>query len=298
MKHRNYFPVYDHLFSKYRNQEIVFVEVGVLDGGSLFLWRDYFGPKARIIGIDLNPAAGKWKDFGFEIYIGDQADPAFWQDFFKKAGHIDVLLDDGGHTNEQQVTSVIESLHHINDGGLIVVEDVHTSYQKEFGNPSRGSFIEFSKLGIDSMHSRFPELGIPNSAFSHAVWAINFYESVVAFQINRNLCLLNHPVSNNGVLLESSSNSDFRYNTDSQILHFLKTVHKICSLDYVSIGGTRKQLKRFNFILANSFIRSLAKIILYPARILAYTVVRLDVRFRVFKNRRLFDSYFSKSKSS
>jgi hypothetical protein len=298
MKHRNYFAVYDHLFSKYRNQEIVFVEVGVLDGGSLFLWRDYLGPKARIIGIDLNPAARKWVDFGFEIYIGDQADPAFWQDFFKKAGPIDVLLDDGGHTNEQQVTSVVESLHHINDGGLIVVEDVHTSYQKEFGNPSRGSFIEFSKLGIDSMHSRFPELGIPKSAFAQAVWAINFYESIVAFQINRNLCLMNHPVANNGVLLESSSNSDFRYNTDPQIMRFLKTLYKISSLDYDSIGGTRKQLKRFNFILTNSLLRSLAKLILYPVRFLTHTVVRLNVRFKVFMNRKLFHSYFSKSKSS
>lgn len=60
-KHSTYFRSYDHFFGKYRNKDITFVEVGVLSGGSLFMWRDYFGSKARIIGIDLNPNAKKWK---------------------------------------------------------------------------------------------------------------------------------------------------------------------------------------------------------------------------------------------
>ena len=53
-KHLNYFDVYEDLLSNLVDKEIIFVEVGVLNGGSLFMWRDYFGPKARIIGIDLN----------------------------------------------------------------------------------------------------------------------------------------------------------------------------------------------------------------------------------------------------
>ena len=56
-----------NIFSKYRNKEITFIEIGVLNGGSLFMWRDYFGPHARIIGIDLNPEIKVGKD-GFEIY--------------------------------------------------------------------------------------------------------------------------------------------------------------------------------------------------------------------------------------
>ena len=57
IKHSTYFDTYDELFLKYRNQEITFVEIGVLGGGSLFMWRDFFGDRARIIGIDLNPNA-------------------------------------------------------------------------------------------------------------------------------------------------------------------------------------------------------------------------------------------------
>ena len=70
IKHSTYFDSYDHFFSKYRNQKITFVEIGVLGGGSLFMWRNYFGPEARIIGIDLNPNAKKWDEHGFKIYLG------------------------------------------------------------------------------------------------------------------------------------------------------------------------------------------------------------------------------------
>ena len=65
-KHTTYFDVYDKLFNKYQNKKITFVEVGVQYGGSLFMWQNYFGENARIIGIDLNPDAKKWEKYGFE----------------------------------------------------------------------------------------------------------------------------------------------------------------------------------------------------------------------------------------
>jgi len=61
----NYFYTYDKLFSHLIGTECTFIEVGVLNGGSLFMWRKYLGEKARIIGIDLNPEATKWRDHGF-----------------------------------------------------------------------------------------------------------------------------------------------------------------------------------------------------------------------------------------
>ena len=67
LKYSSFFASYEHLFSKYVGGENNFVEIGVLNGGSLFMWRDYFGPQARIIGVDLNPEAKKWEKDGFEI---------------------------------------------------------------------------------------------------------------------------------------------------------------------------------------------------------------------------------------
>ena len=56
-KYSSYFDTYDKIFSKFINKKITFVEVGVLNGGSLFMWRKYFGKKARIIGVDNNQSA-------------------------------------------------------------------------------------------------------------------------------------------------------------------------------------------------------------------------------------------------
>lgn len=81
------------------------------------MWRDYFGASARIIGIDLNPISKKWEKDGFEIYIGNQSDPLFWREIFEKIGDVDIVLDDGGHTYEQQIITAHECIPNIRDGG-------------------------------------------------------------------------------------------------------------------------------------------------------------------------------------
>jgi hypothetical protein len=181
-KHTTYFDVYDQLFSSYRGKKITFVEIGVLEGGSLFMWRDFFGPQARIIGVDLNPGVSKWKDHGFEIFIGNQSDQEFWKNFINTVGEIDIVMDDGGHTFDQQIITCESLLPHINDGGLLVVEDTHTSYMSGFGN-KKYSFIEYTKLMIDRINNRFENFA--NRPREQRVWSLRFFESFVVFEINR-----------------------------------------------------------------------------------------------------------------
>lgn len=182
IKHSTYFEVYDALFARYRDQPITFVEIGVLGGGSLFMWREFFGPKARIIGIDLNPNARKWKDHGFEIFIGSQSDPAFWESFRAEVGPVDILLDDGGHTYSQQIVTSEAMLGMIRDQGLLVVEDTHTSYMEGFG-PQKFSFVEYSKRMVDRVNHR--SCRVEDRPQERRVWSIQFFESIVAFHINR-----------------------------------------------------------------------------------------------------------------
>jgi hypothetical protein len=158
------------------------VEVGVLNGGSLFMWRNFFGPKARIIGIDLNPEAKKWEQEGFEIYIGSQSDPSFWKKFLSEVGPIDVFLDDGGHTYLQQIITSEFVLDSISDGGILVVEDTHTSYLKGFGNQAN-SFIHYVHICIEKINSRFSQFKHPQN--DRRIWSVEIFESIVAFKINR-----------------------------------------------------------------------------------------------------------------
>tara|TARA_B100000579_G_scaffold379438_1_gene346769 strand:- start:490 stop:1224 length:735 start_codon:yes stop_codon:yes gene_type:complete len=208
IKHMNYFDVYDHLLNKYIGQKFTFVEIGILNGGSLNMWRDYFGQEARIIGIDLNPEVKKFEKDGFEIFVGDQADKQFWNEFFQKVGKVDIILDDGGHTNEQQIVTINECIENINDTGMIIVEDTHASYMKEFNNPSKDSFINFSKNNIDYIHYRFPSIGDKCEPYYSNIFSINFFESIVCYNINRKLCKKNIPVKNTGI---SSNHKDFRH---------------------------------------------------------------------------------------
>jgi cephalosporin hydroxylase len=208
IKHSSYFQVYAELLDQYKNKQIIFVEVGVFNGGSLFMWRDYFGAEARIIGIDQNPQAKKWEKDGFEIHIGDQSDPAFWKTFFDSVGSADVILDDGGHTFEQQIVTVHNCIPNIKEGGLMIVEDTHTSYLKEFGYPTKYSFIEWTKKLIDNINSRFPTVNASNLPYKASVYSITVFESIVAFKIHRSKCFESEQVGNDGI---SSNAEDFRY---------------------------------------------------------------------------------------
>ena len=210
-KHRTYFSVYDFYFSRFRNKEIVFVEVGVFSGGSLFMWRDFFGAKARIIGIDMNPEAKKWEAYGFEIFVGDQSEPAFWSNFFETVGDVDVILDDGGHTYEQQIITATSCFSLIKEGGVLMVEDVHTSFLSEFGFPSKFTFVEWAKNKVLDINARFRETNLPLSNISHLIDSVHFHESIVVFLISKE-CLMNAPSENNGIKDEAR---DFRYENSS-----------------------------------------------------------------------------------
>lgn len=210
-KHSTYFYSYDYFFEKYIGKQITFVEIGVLGGGSLFMWRDFFGPNARIIGVDLNPNAKKWETHGFEIYIGNQSDPNFWSKFCSEVGNLDVVLDDGGHTYEQQIITVECLLPHINDNGILLVEDTHTSYLDGFG-PRKFSFIRYVKNKIDDVNKRFSKLdkNSPRNPSEKRFWSIEITESMVAFKIKRSACNTNsYQITNGG---HDDNAVDFKYN--------------------------------------------------------------------------------------
>jgi len=246
IKHDNFFAIYENVFEKYRDKPIVFVEVGVFHGGSLFMWKEYFGDKARIIGIDLDPSAKMWENYGFEIHIGDQTDPDFWKSFFEIVGPIDILLDDGGHTNKHQIVSVNSALANIKDGGVLVVEDVYTSYRKDYGNPSPYSFINYCKRQVDIINSRFGGFETLPYRSSEIVWSISFFESVVCFQINRKLAVKSKLISNMGLI---NNVSDYRYEKINPMLKGLRLLNVLLSNDRITIGNRNEWFFKFNNLI-------------------------------------------------
>jgi len=222
IKLSSYFDIYDSLFSEFKNKPITFVEVGIFGGGSLFMWKKYFHPKSRIIGIDLNPKSKNYEKHGFEIFIGDQEDENFWKNFYKKIGKIDILLDDGGHTDIQQTQTLISSINNIKENGIIAIEDVHTSYLTEFGNPSSSSFINYSKKIVDLINYRYSGLNKLKyrknkitDLFKKNVYSVNFFESVVAFRINKKKSIISKAIWNKKKVQRIQ---DFRYKNNKNSL--------------------------------------------------------------------------------
>lgn len=180
----HYFPVYEKWFSPYRGKDIVFVEVGVQNGGSAQMWKHYFGKDAKIIGIDINPACKQLEQEGIAIEIGSQEDEKFWAAFKEKYPRVDILLDDGGHKMNQQIVTFREMFPHIKDGGLYMCEDCHTSYWQDFGgglhNPA--SFIEFSKKLIDEINAFHTKGALSPTYTTINAGGIHFYDSMVVVE--------------------------------------------------------------------------------------------------------------------
>ncbi len=199
-KWHHYFEIYERYFRPWRNKEFTFVEIGVWRGGSLKMWREYFGPKARIIGIDINPEAKKFAGNGIEIHIGDQASSEFWTDFLAKVGKVDIVLDDGGHTSNQQIQSFLSLYDSLSTPGVYFVEDTHSNYWKRGQDrEDKQTFLEFCKRATDYLNEwHFAENSFDLfakdpahrdkvadvSSLCRNTAGIHFHDSIVVFEKN------------------------------------------------------------------------------------------------------------------
>ena len=270
IKHTNYFDVYDKLLTNFVGETITFVEIGILDGGSLFMWRDFLGKNARIIGVDLNSEAIKWREHGFEIFIGDQSNSQFWVDFFKEIGDIHVLLDDGGHRNDQQIITVRSALPHVLDGGLIIIEDTQTSFMK-FESFRKYSFISFLENKIKSINARSDELDIKRDVFSNSVHSIEFFTGICVLHVNRSLSTFTQRIENNGI---RNNANDFRYTSDGRVQSFLRTSYDWISWDYLSDNRIKKY-PRITKFLQIRLIRGIIRFVIIPTRFANYLLLEL-----------------------
>lgn len=124
-KWQHYFEIYHRYFAKFIGQKPLVVEVGVYSGGSLGMWKKYFGEGCQIGGIDIQPACMAYAKDGCRVYIGDQGNREFWAEFRQHCPHVDIIIDDGSHKPEDQIVTLEEMLPHLAPGGVYLCEDIH-----------------------------------------------------------------------------------------------------------------------------------------------------------------------------
>jgi hypothetical protein len=184
-KWEHYFEIYEKWFSKYRDTPVTILEIGVYQGGSLNMWKNYFGEKAKIYAIDINPECKKFETEDIRIFIGSQEDRNFLNQVKSELPQIDILIDDGGHTMQQQIVSFQELYGKIAPDGIYLCEDLHTSYWGNYGGGYRekDSFIEYSKHFIDHINawnSREDDFRV--NEFTRSTYALHYYPSILVVE--------------------------------------------------------------------------------------------------------------------
>lgn len=182
-KYHHYFPIYEKHFSKFRNQDINFLEIGCGQGGSLSIWKEYLGPYATIVGIDINPQCKSFESDQIHVRIGDQSDQVFLKSVIDEFGSFDIILDDGSHIMSHIKASFDFLYPYVLKNGVYMVEDLHTAYWEEYegGLKNSNSFIEITKELIDSLNWCHSKGEVKESYFALNTTGIHFYDSIIAF---------------------------------------------------------------------------------------------------------------------
>jgi hypothetical protein len=147
----DYLSFYERFFEKLRGEPIKILEVGVLNGASLKLWENYF-PQATVIGADIDPTVSRFETDRTRIEILDQSNIQNLVDLGIKHGPFDIIIEDGSHLWEHQMTSLKALFPFLRNRGYYVVEDLQTNFG-ELAQHYRGnatiSCVEYLKKLVD-----------------------------------------------------------------------------------------------------------------------------------------------------
>jgi hypothetical protein len=180
----HYFPIYERHFEWYKNKSLTFLEIGVFKGGSLQMWQRYFGPFAKIVGIDIDEKCKDHEQPGIFIRTGDQSDERFLQSVIDEFGVPDIVLDDGSH-QMNHINATFQFLYpQLPKNGIYMVEDLHTAYWEEYGGglQKENSFVNQAKKFIDSLNADHSRGTVPVDFITRGTFSISFYDSIIAFE--------------------------------------------------------------------------------------------------------------------
>jgi hypothetical protein len=186
----HYLPAYSKEFARFRDgvptpdgstRPLKFLEIGVSHGGSLELWRQYFGPRAIIVGIDVDERCASFDGEAGRVRIGSQDDPAFLRSVVAEMGGVDIVLDDGSHVARHQRTSFDTLYPLLAEGGIYAAEDLHTAYWARFGGGRRrrGTFVDLLNRLVDDMHEPYHRRGTSALPAGCGLTSISLYDSLV-----------------------------------------------------------------------------------------------------------------------
>lgn len=142
----DYLRFYDREWSKWRDEPIRLLEIGLNVGASVKLWLEYFS-KARIDGIDIAGFVSKVGELDparFTFFKGSTFDPNFMERFREaNPDQYEIIIDDGSHFSGPIVMAFSYLWGHVKPGGYYVIEDLGEVRNPESHSPGYPDQIEF-----------------------------------------------------------------------------------------------------------------------------------------------------------
>jgi len=117
-KWRHYFDIYEKHFARFRDTAVRVLEIGIDHGGSLQLWKEYFGVRAQIVGVDIVNCT-RFAEPQIEIVVADQCK-------LPDLGDFDIIIDDGSHICAHQSITFRKMWPHCRS--VYLIEDCHNGY--------------------------------------------------------------------------------------------------------------------------------------------------------------------------
>lgn len=185
MKWDHYFDAYHKHFERFIGKEVHVLEIGVHSGGSIQMWKEYFGPNCHIYGVDIDESSKAYEDDQTKIFIGDQGDRRFWETVKQQVPKLDIVIDDGSHNAEDQIITLQEMLPHLRPGGIFFCEDV-----KRFLNAFT-LYVQGLSLNLNAVQrirgrkkGEIQKCEVQTTNFQKEIGSVHFYPYITVIEKN------------------------------------------------------------------------------------------------------------------
>jgi hypothetical protein len=189
LKNEHYFPLYERHLARFVGHAVTMFEIGTGGGGSCRMWKYYFGPRSRIITIDIRDNRA-FEEPQIFPRMGNQSDTTFLQQLLDEFGPPDLVCDDGSHMMPDINASFAFLFPRMSPNGTYLVEDLDGAYWPDRGGGLRhpDSFVERCKGLIDEMNAIYTNGAVMPGPTGQGICGIegicgmSFYQMMVVIE--------------------------------------------------------------------------------------------------------------------
>jgi len=126
---------YENLFKNKKNENLKIAELGILNGSSLLMWREYFA-NAQIYGFEydnnlINNFKQNYDNDRITIYNVDVSKKDSIEKAFSDLNEsFDIIIEDTTHQFEDQIRVIENTYKYLKPGGIMIIEDIFKSYNE------------------------------------------------------------------------------------------------------------------------------------------------------------------------